>query len=103
MGPAAMTPDEIRDIIRQEHAINAMAVETRMREIVSTSVKETLVQLGISQADPLEFQKDMAHLRKWRLAVDGAASKTALMAMTVLITGMLGAFWVGFKAVLVVK
>lgn len=95
-----MTPQEIRDVIRQEHAVHAAAAEQRMRDVVSTTVRETLLQIGISQTDPIELQKDFAHLRKWRMAVDGAASKAALTVMGILVTGVLGAMWIGFKVVI---
>jgi 2-iminoacetate synthase ThiH len=61
------------------------------------AVKETLMQLGMSSVDPIEVQKDMAHLRNWRKAVEGVQTKGLLTMVTILLTGAIGMFVIGFK------
>ncbi len=43
--------------------------EAEVKRIVAESVDQTLTRLGVDVTDPLEFQKDMAHLRAWRESV----------------------------------
>lgn len=73
--------------------------ETRdeLERIVAESVRQTLIQLGISTLDPLEMQKDMQHLRDWRKSVENIKSKALLTTLAVFLSGLLAAFWLGFK------
>lgn len=80
------------------------------------AVRETLLTLGINVSDPLsaqqdfivlremrdlmkdkEFQADIAHLRKWRTALDAARTKGFLTVVGILATGAVGFLVVGFK------
>lgn len=74
--------------------------EDEIRAIVHDTVQETLTLIGIRHEDPTEMQRDFAHLRDWRQAVDGAKSKTAMALAGVLISGLLGALWLGIKVML---
>lgn len=80
----ALGGDEVREIER----------------IVSESVRQTLIQLGIAAADPMEMQKDMQHLREWRKSMESIKSKTLITVLTVFLSGVLAALWIGFKSVL---
>lgn len=44
--------------------------ESELKTLMSDTVLDTLTKLGIDSAQPLETQKDMAHLRKHREAVE---------------------------------
>lgn len=76
--------------------------ETRdeLERIVAESVRQTLIQLGISTLDPLEMQKDMQHLREWRKSMENVKSKAVITTLTVLLSGILAALWLGFKAII---
>ena len=82
-----------------------------------SAVNETFTKLGIDISNPIqaqrefaviselrhliddkEFQADLAHLRKWRTAVESAQKTTFLAIVGVLATGALAAFWLGFKS-----
>lgn len=63
---------------------------------VQETVKETLIILGIG-GDPLEVQKDMQHLRAWRQSVEGVQQKTIYAMVGIVASGIIAAFWVGFK------
>lgn len=80
----------------------AVDPETRLEleRIVAESVRQTLIQLGISTLDPLEMQKDMQHLREWRKSMENVKSKAVITTLTVLLSGLLAAIWLGFKAVI---
>lgn len=94
-----LSPEAIRELARIEAQRVADERDARIAVLVSTAVRETLIQLGVSTAEPIELQKDFAHLRKWRMAVDGASAKAAGAALTVIVTGTIGALWLGFKTI----
>lgn len=75
--------------------------ETRdeLERIVAESVRQTLIQLGISTLDPLEMQKDMQHLREWRKSMESIKSKAMLTTLAVFLSGILAAMWLGFKSI----
>jgi len=78
----------------------AVDPETRLEleRIVAESVRQTLIQLGISTLDPLEMQKDMQHLREWRKSMENVKSKAMITTLTIFLSGVLAALWLGFKA-----
>ena len=92
-------------------------MEALAETVASKVVEEMLVKLGIDHARPLEvqhdfqalrevrtlltskeFQADLSHLRKWRLAMEGGASKGALTLVTLTISGIAALIVLGFKA-----
>lgn len=71
--------------------------------VVRDTVRETLFSLGLDAADNKaveEVRKDMAHLRKWRKSVDQVQSTTFMVALGIVVTGVMGAIWLGIKAML---
>ena len=92
-------------------------MEALAETVASKIVEEMLVKLGIDHARPLEvqhdfqalrevrtlltskeFQADLSHLRKWRQAMDSGASKGALTALTMALSGIAALIVLGFKA-----
>lgn len=47
-----------------------------------------------------ELRADFQHLRRWRRSVEQAQSYTFKAVITVIVTGLLGAIWLGFKLML---
>ena len=91
-------------------------MEALAETVASKVVEEMLVKLGVDHSRPLEvqhdfkalrevrtcltsqeFQADLAHLRKWRLAMESGASKGALTVMTMVISGIAALIALGFK------
>jgi hypothetical protein len=68
-----------------------------IRKIVSDTVRETLIELGIAHDDPLEMQRDFQHLREWRLATAMIRRKGILAVLGLVIAGTAAAMWLGFK------
>ena len=68
-----------------------------LRLIVKETVQETLTRIGIEHDDPVEMQRDFTHLRDWRKAVDKARSTSMITAIGILVSGMLGALWLGIQ------
>jgi hypothetical protein len=71
--------------------------EHEVKKIVAEAVAETLLTLGIDTTDPVELQKDMAHLRAWRESVATVKRQSLVTAVGIVIAGVLGLLWLGFK------
>lgn len=71
--------------------------EAEIRKIVAETVKETLTRMGIPADDPIEVQKDMAHLRAWRESVATVKRQGLITAVGILTAGILGLLWLAIK------
>lgn len=74
--------------------------EKELRDLISSTVKDTLLSLGIDNEDPIEMQKDFQHLREWRESTDAAKRKGVLAVVTVIVTSVIGAVIMAFKSYL---
>lgn len=72
--------------------------EHEIRRIVSETVKETFMRLGIDSEDPIEFQKDMQHVRSWRTSVETVKRQGIMTAIGIITAGFLGAIWMAVKS-----
>jgi hypothetical protein len=71
-----------------------------LRALIKLTVAEALLQLGVDTSDPeqvLEFQRDLQHLRDWRISVNEVKSKGLMLVVGTVGAGVLGALWIGFK------
>ena len=68
--------------------------------IVSRTIVTVLASLGIEEEDGREIRADFEHLRRWRKAVEQAQSDTFKAVITVMVTGFVGAIWLGAKVML---
>ena len=64
------------------------------------AVATTLTSFGIDEEDRKELRADFQHLRRWRRSVEQAQSYTFKAVITVIVTGFVGAVWLGIKATL---
>lgn len=71
--------------------------ENEIRRIVAETVDQTLTRLGVDTDNPLEFQRDLSHLREWRKSVATIKRQSLLTAVGVIIAGLLGLMWLGLK------
>lgn len=71
--------------------------ENEIRRIVAETVDQTLTRLGVDTADPIEFQRDLQHLRAWRESVATIKRQSLITAVGVLTLGVLGLIWVAIK------
>ncbi|MGQ0686419.1 hypothetical protein [Bradyrhizobium sp.] len=67
---------------------------------VQRAVAAILTSFGLEEEDRRELRADLQHLRRWRKSVEQAQSYTFKAAITVIVTGLVGAVWLGFKALL---
>jgi ABC-type transporter Mla maintaining outer membrane lipid asymmetry permease subunit MlaE len=47
-----------------------------------------------------EMRADFQHLRRWRKSVEQAQSYTFKAVITIIVTGLIGAVWLGVKVML---
>jgi hypothetical protein len=68
--------------------------------IVLRSIATTLATFGIEEEDRRELRADFQHLRRWRRSVEQAQSYTFKAVITVIVSGLVGAIWLGIKIAL---
>jgi hypothetical protein len=75
----------------------ASVTENEIRRIVAETVDQTLTRLGVDTEDPIEFQRDLQHLRAWRESVATIKRQSLITAVGVLTLGVLGLVWLAIK------
>lgn len=95
-----MTKEEIHQIVSAVLEEEAVRRGAAIDEVVLKAVATILTSFGIEEDDRKELQADFIHLRKWRKSVEQAQSLTFRVALTAVVTGFVGACWLGFKALL---
>ena len=95
-----MTPDEVQAVVRATLEEEAVRRGAALDEVVLKAVATILTSFGIEEDDRKELQADFIHLRKWRRSAEQAQSLTFKAVLTVIVTGALGAMWLGIKAML---
>jgi hypothetical protein len=93
-----------------EADIRVMVVETLAEQqrlqysnidaAVQRAVASILTSFGIEEEDRKELRADLQHLRRWRKSVEQAQSYMFKAVITVLVTGLIGAAWLGLKVML---
>jgi len=94
----------------QEARVRAIVAETlveqrRLRDadidaVVEKTVARTLISSGVDNEDRGELRADFQYLRRWRRNVEQAQSFTLKAVITVIVTGFVGAVWLGVKTML---
>ena len=64
--------------------------EEEFKKVITSTVKETLTNLGCQTDDPIEMQKDFAHLRDGRLSTEAIRKKGTLAAIGFFVVAALG-------------
>ncbi len=64
------------------------------------AIATILTSFGIEEEDRRELRADFQHLRRWRKSVEQAQSYTFKAVITVIVTGVVGAVWLGIKVML---
>ena len=72
--------------------------ESEVRQLITTTVHDTLTILGIEHKEPLEMQKDFQHLREWRQSSDAIKRKGVMTLVGIAVAAICGAIMVGVKA-----
>ena len=66
-------------------------------DAANRAVNRTLLTYGIDPEFPVEFQKDMAHLREWRRRMEKIEDKSLMVIITLFIGFVAAAVWLGIK------
>ena len=67
---------------------------------VKELVKEAFIELGLNTDVPLEVQRDMAFLRDLRISSQGLRNRTFFTVVSVVVTGLAAAIWLGLQQLL---
>lgn len=69
----------------------------KIKQIVSDTVAETLLKMGINTQDPIALQADFQHLRAWRESIGTVKRQSLTTAIGLITAGFLGLIWMSIK------
>ena len=98
-----MTVEQFADV--RAIVVETLAEQQKLRHedidaVVRKAVATTLTSFGIEEEDRKELRADLQHLRRWRRSVEQAQSYTFKAVITVIVTGFVGAVWLGIRTTL---
>lgn len=99
-GENSMDAQEVREVVSEVLAEQYQRHQEDIDEIVRRTVTTILTSFGIEEEDRRETLADFQHLRRWRKSVEQAQSYTFKAVITVIVTGFVGALWLGIKTML---
>jgi hypothetical protein len=91
---------DIRAIVAETLAEQQRLHRDDTDAVVSKTIATILSSFGIEDEDRKEMRADFQHLRRWRKSVEQAQSYTFKAVITVIVTGLVGAVWLGVKVML---
>jgi len=86
----------VAEVLSEQHRLHNNEVD----EVVLKTIATILTSFGIEEEDRVELRADFQHLRKWRKSVEQAQSLTFKVVATAIVSGFVGAFWLGIKTML---
>lgn len=92
-----MHDHEVREVVAEVLAEQKRLHNNEVDEVVLRTIATILTSFGIEDDDRKEMRADFIHLRKWRKSVESAQGMTFKVVVTMLVTGFVGAVWLGFK------
>ncbi len=96
----AMRDEDIRAIVVETLAEQHRSHRDDIDALVLQTIATILTSFGIEEEDRKELRADFQHLRRWRKSVEQAQSYTFKAVITVIVTGFVGAVWLGIKVML---
>lgn len=96
----ALQTADIRSIVVETLAEQQRLHQDDIEAVVLKTVATILSSFGIEDEDRKELRADLQHLRRWRRSVEQAQSYTFKAVISVIVTGFVGAVWLGIKATL---
>ena len=93
-----MREADIRAIVAETLAEQQRLHFDDIDAVVLKTVTAILTSIGIDEEDRKEMRADFQHLRRWRKSVEQAQSYTFKAVITIIVTGLVGAVWLGIKA-----
>jgi hypothetical protein len=95
-----MTEDDIRRVVHQVLQDERERNADQMDAVVFKTISTILISFGINDDDRKEMQADFAHLRRWRKSVEQVNRTGMITIVGIIVTGLTGAIWLGFKTIL---
>jgi hypothetical protein len=95
-----MNETDIKVIVAETLAEQQRLQYSSIDTAVQRAVASILTSFGMEEEDRKELRADLQHLRRWRKSVEQAQSYTFKGVITVIVTGLVGAAWLGFKVML---
>jgi uncharacterized FAD-dependent dehydrogenase len=92
--------EDIRAIVAETLAEQQRLLGGDLDAVVLKTIAAILTSFGIEEEDRRELRADLQHLRRWRRSVEQAQSYTFKAVITIIVTGFVGAVWLGVKVVL---
>jgi hypothetical protein len=99
-GSPSVGVGEIQRIVRRVLAEQREGPLAGLDETIGKTVASILASFGIYCEDRKEMRADFRHLRRWREGVEQAQNYTIKAVITLIVTGFVGAVWLGVKAML---
>jgi len=99
-GEQLMHVDDVKIVVAEVLAEQKRLHNNEVDEVVLRTIAQILTSFGIEEEDRMEMRADFVHLRKWRKSVESAQGLTFKVVVTALVTGFIGAVWMGFKALM---
>jgi len=96
----AMRNAEIKAIVAETLAEQQRLHHNDIDAVVLRTIATILTSFGIEEEDRKELRADFQHLRRWRKSVEQAQSYTFKAVITIIVTGFVGAVWLGVKVML---
>jgi hypothetical protein len=96
----AMRDEDIRAIVAETLAEQQRLHLNDIDAVVFKTIATILTSFGIEEEDRQELRADFQRLRRWRKSVEQAQSYTFKAVITVIVTGFVGAVWLGVKVML---
>jgi NADPH-dependent glutamate synthase beta subunit-like oxidoreductase len=95
---ATMNEREIKAIVAETLAEQQRLHNDDIDAVALKTIATILTSFGIEEEDRKELRADFQHLRRWRKSVEQTQTYTFKIIVTAIVSGLVGACWLGFKA-----
>lgn len=93
-----MNEEEIKSIVHKVLQDQHERSNNNFDAVVLKTIATILTSFGINEDEKNEIRADFSHLRRSRKATERVTSMGIVTAVGILISGILGMLWLGFKA-----
>jgi hypothetical protein len=97
---SVMRGEDVRAIVAETLAEQQRLHREEIDALILRTIATILTSFGIEEEDRKEMRADFQHLRRWRKSVEQAQSYTFKAVITIIVTGLVGAVWLGVKVML---
>lgn len=95
-----MNEAEIRRVVQEVLIAERQHLAANQDEVVLKTIATMLTSFGLEEDERKEIRADFLYIRRWRKASEQAGRAGVVAIVGVVMSGVLGAFWLGFKALL---